>query len=69
MKSFETHNGKEIQLVRCNKTSHIKIQFGSGGELPVALSGLFTDERNAELAINLYLDQTKNRKQKEISDA
>jgi len=65
MKSFETHAGKEIQLVRCPKTAHIKIQFGSGGELPQDLSGLFTDERSAELAVNKYLDNTKPRKAKE----
>lgn len=60
MKSFTTHNGKEIQLVR--NGNHIKMQFGSGGELPQDLSGLFTNETAAEIAIIKYLDNTKSRK-------
>lgn len=62
MKSFETHNGKVIQLVRNNKTAQINIQFTSGGELPEELTGLFTTERFAELAVNAYLEKTKGRK-------
>lgn len=62
MKTFQTHNGKEIQLVRNNKTAQINIQFGSGGELPDELKGLYTSERFAEQAVVSYLEKTKGRK-------
>ena len=54
-----THNGKEIQIVRNGTTSAFKIQFGSGGELPQDLEGMFTNERSAVSAINVYLEKTK----------
>jgi hypothetical protein len=62
MKTFETPNGKEIGLVRCPKTAHLKIQFNSGGELPEELTGLFTSENFAYKAIDAYLESVKNRK-------
>lgn len=55
---IKTHNGKEIQIVRNGTTSAYKIQFGSGGELPQALEGMFTNERSAIAAINVYLENT-----------
>lgn len=62
MKTFQTHGGKEIQLVRNNKTAQINIQFGSGGELPEDLLGIFTSEREAEIAVNAYLERTREKK-------
>lgn len=41
------------------------MQFGSGGELPEDLSGLFTSEREAEKAVNTYLEKTKSRKKEQ----
>lgn len=66
MKSFSTHGEKEIQLVICPKTAHIKAKFSNGGELPPELSGYFTSERQAELAVNMYLDRTKDRKKSKV---
>ena len=59
MKTFETPNGKEIAMVICPKTAHIKIQFTSGGELPVMLSGLYTSETDAIKDITIYLETLK----------
>lgn len=56
MKTYITPNGKEIQIVRDPKTAHIKIQFGSGGELPQELSGFYTSEAFASKAIVGYLE-------------
>jgi hypothetical protein len=55
MKSFETPNGKRIDLYRDKKTSQIRIQFNPGGELPAELEGIFTSEIEAENTINMYL--------------
>lgn len=55
MTKFETPKGKEIQIVVVPKTSHLKIQFASGGELPEELTGLFTSPKQAEKVINTYL--------------
>lgn len=59
MKSFETHGDKKIHLIIDPKTAHIKLKFSNGGEMPAELAGLFTSEREAEFAVNLYLDKTK----------
>lgn len=64
MQSFETPNGKVVQLVRCPKTAHIKIQFTSGGELPLALSGLYTSERAAISDVNKYLETLRVKAEK-----
>lgn len=55
MKSFETTNGKKIDMVIDKKTAHIKLQFNPGGELPVELTGLYTTQKEAEQAVNVYL--------------
>lgn len=60
-KTFETHNGKEIQFYR-NPQALFQIRFGGGGELPQELQGLFTSERFAEAAVYSYLEKTKGRK-------
>ena len=61
MKTFETPAGKEIQLIREQKTHHIKIQFGSGGEIPEELSGVFNSQIAAEKAVNIYLSHRKQK--------
>ncbi|MFA5142503.1 MAG: hypothetical protein WC471_06060 [Candidatus Woesearchaeota archaeon] len=70
MKTYETVAGKVIQLKICPKTAHIKAEFASGGELPECLTGLFTTEREAEIAILKYIDikdtQEKKKSTKEL---
>lgn len=63
MKTFETAAGKEIQMKIHPGTSHIKVSFGSGGELPEEFSGVFTTEREAEIAINKYIARMQEKKQ------
>lgn len=62
MKTFETPNGKTIQLQIKEGSSLIRISFAQGGELPEELSGLYTSERDAEKAILFYLDRVKDKK-------
>lgn len=57
-----THNGKEIKVAFDNKNGLYKVFFGSGGELPEELAGLFTSDKEANIAILKYLDRTKPRK-------
>ena len=64
MKTYTTPNGKEIQVVRDKQTAQYKIQFGSGGELPEELTGIFTNELFAETAINQYLEKQQTKKAK-----
>lgn len=61
MKTFETPNGKEIAMVICPKTAHIKLQFPTGGELPVNLTGLYTSETDAIRDILVYIDKLKSK--------
>lgn len=53
MKEYITPKGKEITTYPIDR--NIGIMFKSGGELPEELSGIFTDKRNAEIAIQKYL--------------
>jgi hypothetical protein len=62
MKSFTTNGQKEIQITTCPRTAQIRLKFSNGGELPQDLSGIYTSERQAEHAVNLYLERTKERK-------
>lgn len=62
MKTYQTPAGKVIQLKRDVKTSLIRIEFASGGELPECLSSLSTTEREAEITILKYLDTLKDKK-------
>lgn len=59
MTSFETPNGKRIELFIDPKTAHVRIKFVPGGELPEELSGLFTSERAASSSIMQYLGKIK----------
>lgn len=64
MKTYTTPNGKEIQIFRDSVSAQYKIQFGSGGELPEELTGIFTNELFAETAINKYLEKQETKKAK-----
>ena len=64
MKTFTTPNGKEIQIQRDPKSAQYFIQFGSGGELPEELDGIFTNQLFAETAINKYLEKQETKKVK-----
>lgn len=65
MKTFTTPNGKEIQIYRDKVSAQYMIQFGSGGELPEELTGIFTNELFAETAINKYLEKQETKKAKQ----
>ena len=54
-----TANGKELKIVIDPKTSHYKIQFASGGELPDSLSGLYTSSEKATIAAINYVAISK----------
>lgn len=58
--SYITPNGKELQITIAPNTSHHKISFTSGGELPVELSGLFTSTYEATKAILAYLGKKES---------
>lgn len=55
MKTFETHKGKTIEMFYFGR--NIALKFKEGGELPEMLQGMFTNERYAEIAIQMYLDE------------
>jgi hypothetical protein len=64
MKTFTTPNGKNIEIQRDKSTAQYKIQFTTGGELPLELSGIFTNETYAQTAVNQYLDKQETKKVK-----
>lgn len=57
-----TEGGKKIQLVVDSKSALYRFQFVPGGELPQELSGLFTQEKYAIMALNRYLSKNKDKK-------
>jgi hypothetical protein len=59
-----TPNGKELQILRDKSTAQYKIQFTTGGELPLELTGIFTNETYAQTAVNQYLDKQETKKVK-----
>lgn len=64
MISFETPNGKKIEMYVAPNSPHIKIKFCPGGELPEELTGNFTSERDAANAIAKYLAKDSSRSKK-----
>ncbi len=62
LKTFETPNGKIIQPYYSG--SGIAMKFTTGGEIPEALSGLYTDMVNVERAVNLYLAKKEEKASK-----
>lgn len=68
MKTFETHKGKTIEMFYFGR--NIALRFKEGGELPEELKGMYTNDRQAEIAINKYLDRhTPKHKKSTVSDA
>lgn len=65
MSEFVTPNGKEINIVRDPRNAMFKIQFASGGELPQVLSGIYTNERLAKIAVIDYIDGLPKKQVKE----
>lgn len=61
MSKFTTANGKPIDTFIIPNTALIGIKFTQGGELPSCLSGMFTSERNADMAIVKYLEDGKSK--------
>jgi hypothetical protein len=59
MSKFETPYGKGISTFIAPNTTHVKIKFDQGGELPERLQGLFTSVREADKAIISYIEQDK----------
>lgn len=62
MKEFKTAGGKTIILEVAQNTVLYKLRFAEGGELPEELSGLYTNDIQAEKAVVLYLDKVKPKK-------
>lgn len=48
----EQVKSKELEIVR--ESSHLKLRFKGGGELPDSLKGIFTRYSQAEKAIAMY---------------
>lgn len=57
--TYETPNGKPILIVR-NTFGNYAIKFEQGGELPQELTGAFLKYREAEFAIQKYLDRKED---------
>lgn len=53
MRTYETPNGKEISCYYDGR--NLRLKFTQGGELPLELSGIFTNETAVEKAVNIYL--------------
>ena len=64
MPKYTTPNGKEIESYRCPQSAQWKIKFTSGGELPEELTGIYTTDKFAEIAINKYLEKQETKKTK-----
>lgn len=59
---YKTEAGKEIEAVLDPKTCRHRIQFTSGGELPIDLQGIFTNKTFADRAIVAYLGRVVSKK-------
>jgi hypothetical protein len=56
-KPYSTAGGKQIRIVKDDWGTFWHVEFMSGGQLPEELSGKFTDEGEADLAIRTYLNK------------
>ena len=63
MKTFTTPNGKEVQITR-NTRGDWMIQFATGGELHSSIQGTFTTEREAEKAVQVFLNMKEEQASK-----
>ena len=57
MKTYTTPKGKEIELYYSGR--NIAVRFKGGGELPAELAGTWTNEKEVEKSINIYLESKK----------
>ena len=64
MNKHTTKGGKVIELVRDPRSNLWKVQFTSGGQIPEALAGVYTNETFGNTAIASYLAE-----QEKISEA
>lgn len=53
--SYETKGGKQVKVRHDEQGSFWHIEFVPGGQLPAELSGKYTTEHDAKLAVELYL--------------
>jgi hypothetical protein len=69
IKTYETKGGKELQMV-LSPTASLLFQFGSGGELPQELQGIFTSEHVAHQHALAYLNKPEqvSKKTKELTE-
>lgn len=56
----KTEAGKTLQLTVNPNSNNLIFQWQEGGEIPATLSGIFTDERQAFIALNNYLNGKPN---------
>lgn len=68
MDTFMTPNGKEIKIVNAPGTGHYKVQFTKGGELPHELTGFFTSSAIAQVAVQTYLLNNKDKFEKKAEN-
>tara|TARA_R100001594_G_scaffold55044_1_gene88653 strand:+ start:1321 stop:1554 length:234 start_codon:yes stop_codon:yes gene_type:complete len=67
MNKHTTKGGKEIELVRDPRSNLWKVQFTSGGQIPEALAGVYTNETFGNTAIASYLaEQEKVSENKKV---
>ena len=63
MTTLVTAGGKELKIVVSPNSSHYRIQFTSGGELPQYLTGLYTSYAMAEKDAIAFVARSKEEKQ------
>jgi hypothetical protein len=54
-KKYYTKGGKEVRMKKDEWGSFWRVEFVGGGQLPAELTGSYTDEKQADLAIQVYL--------------
>lgn len=64
MKEYKTPGGKTLAVYKCPIFSNMKVKLKEGGKVPVELSGTYTSEGFAEIAIVTYLAKNKERQEK-----
>lgn len=68
VETFTTPNDKEIQIFIDESTAQHRVQFKSGGELPVELTGIFTSAAIARVAVQSYLGKNQDKFEKRASN-
>lgn len=59
---------KELKIIRVEGSPLFKIKYKNGGEMPKCLTGMYTSEGRAQLAIKEYLRTRRNKKDVSTSD-